>query len=202
MPIHVNGIDLSGWQDPVDFSAVRAAGYSFVYAKCTEGAEFVDGTYDRKKQQANAVGLLFGAYHFVDWNASAQSQAELFLANATLGKGDLVPMIDCEGVPGISAARCIATISTISQAIAAAAGRLPAIYLDPDFWKSYLGSTDGFSGHPLWLAQYAKQMQSLGSWEPTFWQFSNTGTVPGVEGDVDLDWFLGDRPALESYRLI
>ena len=54
--------------------------------------------------------------------------------------------------------------------------------------KNWLGSkmsTGSFSGYNIWLAQYAAAPTYNGRYE--MWQYSSTGTVPGIEGNVDLD---------------
>ena len=200
---HVNGIDVSGFQDPVDFMKVRGGGYSFAYAKCTQGTGFYESTYSLKRADAQRAGVLFGAYHFFDWTADAAEQATWFLGWAKPENGDLPPMLDCEGdTQGRDPAECVAEMSVWVDAVGKAVNAFPVIYLSPSFWTEALGSTDGFTGHPLWLANYGvKGPPALGRWTPKLWQYSSTGTVPGIANDVDLDWFLGDMNELNGFRL-
>jgi len=58
-----NGIDVSHWQGEIDWSSVAGDGYSFVYAKATEGSSITDVTYPLNRAGAGSVGLRVGAYH-------------------------------------------------------------------------------------------------------------------------------------------
>jgi lysozyme len=204
---HVNGIDVSGFQDPVDFMKVRGGGYSFAYAKCTQGSGFYESTYAAKRTDAYQAGVLFGAYHFMDWTADAHQQAAWFLTNAKPKNGDLPPVLDCEwddsvGPFPLEPDAAIAHVATWLNVVLQAVKTFPVIYLNPNFWRTKLAATDGFSGHPLWLAEYGVAApESLNTWAPKLWQYSSTGTVPGIANDVDLDWFLGDMAELNNFRL-
>jgi lysozyme len=66
------------------------------------------------------------------------------------------------------------------------------IYTSPSFWKNYLG--DRFSNYPLWLAEYsnvAKPPPNTPNW--IFWQYSQKGSVAGVDGLVDSDRSIGAK---------
>lgn len=68
------GIDLSGHNEggrkrPVDFEAVRAAGYSAVMVKLTEGQGYINRESNRQVAECQRLGLRVGAYHFADPSA-------------------------------------------------------------------------------------------------------------------------------------
>lgn len=65
----------------------------------------------------------------------------------------------------------------------------PIIYTTPNWWDACTGDSTAFGSNPLWVADYGVSAPSLPSgWDNfTFWQYSNTGTVSGVSGDVDQD---------------
>ena len=68
----------------------------------------------------------------------------------------------------------------------------------PGLWSG-LG-TSGFGGYPLWVAEYGVAEPTLPSgwtfWD--FWQHSENGQVPGIQGDVDLNVFSGALSALQQ----
>jgi len=67
---------------------------------------------------------------------------------------------------------------------------LPMIYCIPRWFAGNISSDAGFGGYPLWAASPSGAPQLAGSpWQQyTLWQYSFTGTVPGIgQGDVDLD---------------
>jgi lysozyme len=69
----------------------------------------------------------------------------------------------------------------------------PLIYTSPDFWRDAVGGAD-FSSLPLWVAHYTTECPRVPApWvEWTFWQHSETGQVPGIQGPVDLDVMRGE----------
>ena len=59
----LNGIDISGWQEGIDLSAVAA---DFVIMKATQGTGFVSKDFVRQYQQAKENGKLVGCYHYAE----------------------------------------------------------------------------------------------------------------------------------------
>src|SRR5699024_12500027 len=61
--------------------------------------------------------------------------------------------------------------------------------------------TDEFTDHPLWLAAYQNHVpEPVGGWNQlTFWQRSDAGRVPGVNGPVDLNLFNGTESQLTDF---
>jgi GH25 family lysozyme M1 (1,4-beta-N-acetylmuramidase) len=53
-------------------------------------------------------------------------------------------------------------------------------------------------GAPLWIASYTQSPRIPAAWPSgwSFWQYSSTGSVPGISGNVDTDYFQGTRDAL------
>src|SRR6185369_960202 len=155
--------------------------------------------------EANYVGLkdeniLRGAYHFFYPNFDPQEQAENFLSVVTqLGPGDLPPVVDIE-VSGEESPTAIATalqlwLDTVEEDL----DRQPIIYTAPGFWNSSLGGTSAFSEYSLWVAHYTNNPSPSipkGFTDYLFWQYSESGSISGVKGNVDLDWFNGNSSDL------
>src|SRR5439155_18213192 len=99
------GIDVSHWQGTIDFDAVAADGIRFVFAKASEGTDYVDPNYTTNRSDASAAGLAFGAYHYAQPSSStgdAVDEANHFVDTAQPGSGDLLPVIDLEDSGGLS----------------------------------------------------------------------------------------------------
>lgn len=60
----MRGIDVSVFNDWVDWSAVKAAGFDFAICRTGYGKSGYDETFARNVGEAHAVGLLCGAYHY------------------------------------------------------------------------------------------------------------------------------------------
>ncbi len=189
--VSYEGLDVSHYQGDVDWSSVKAAGKVFAFAKATQGTDDVDPQFSTNWSGMKSAGIVRGAYHFFEPDVDATAQAEFFISNVTLEAGDLPPVIDIEVSEGVSVEGIDEDVRTWLDKVAAAYGVNPIIYSDLSFINEYLSS--GFSAYPLWIAEYTDTApEAPGDWQQwTFWQYSDTGTVDGIDGDVDLDRYQG-----------
>ncbi len=212
----VNGIDVSDYQPDVDWKAVHDAGYSFTYCKATEGTSYVAQTYHENIANANAAGMLFGAYHMYHFDADPVEQARHFLETAispviaSARVKMLPPALDLELSTFQQPQRAVLNIAKFLGAVEHAIGARMVLYMAWGWWNSDLGGSDDFTGHPLWVAQYqysAKEGESprqfpwLRGWPWTFWQHTDKLAVPGIAGPVDADWFNGSLDELNALCL-
>ncbi|WP_119839771.1 glycoside hydrolase family 25 protein [Pseudooceanicola algae] len=196
-PVH--GIDAARYQGRIDWSRAQRSGVSFAWLKVTEGGDLLDPGYAINAPQARAAGVPVGGYHFYYFCRTAREQAEWFIRNVPKRGGDLPPMLDmewnhtsptCQRRPPAATVR--ADITTFAQIVARHYGTAPVVYTTPDFYRENgLGQLSGVefflrstTAHPS--VRYPEER-----W--TFWQYSGTGVVPGVNGIVDLNAFAGDR---------
>jgi lysozyme len=213
----VNGIDVSAYQPDVSFGTVHDAGFSFVYIKATESTGYASSTFAAQWQGAGAAGMLRGGYHYFDFNADPAAQAAFFLSVCAPAHGALPPMVDLEQTDGVpSPAQNVASLATFVEAVEKATGVRCVLYVDYPCWSGTLGGTTGFSGHPFWAPSYLQgvvkpppgagvppimqppppQITAWSNW--TFWQYSQSGSVAGVSGSVDLDVFNGTLAQLQA----
>src|SRR5260370_40501961 len=85
------------------------------------------------------------------------------------------------------------------------AGRRRIIYPTGGWWDTCTGNSTAFSADPLWVAAYASNAPPLpAGWNDwTFWQYTSSGTVSGITGAVDQDYFTagpGTRQTLAGVR--
>lgn len=191
------GIDVSHHQGSVDWPSVVEAGCVFAFIKATDGETYVDPEFARNWAGAAAANVLRGAYHYFRAEDSPQAQVDLFWSKVG-GNGELPLVVDVEETMGVSAATLVANLSQFLAALQQASGRTPMIYTGPSFWNS-LG-TSAFGGYPLWVAEYGVSQPKIpsgwASW--AFWQYAETGSVSGIQGNVDLDVFNGSPAALRE----
>ena len=74
-------IDVSHHNGAIDWPAVAGAGIALVFVKATQGARFVDPTFERNRTAAAAAGVLVVPYHFID-GTDPEQQAEHFITIA------------------------------------------------------------------------------------------------------------------------
>jgi GH25 family lysozyme M1 (1,4-beta-N-acetylmuramidase) len=203
----VPGIDVSKWQGDVDWSEVASTSVRYVIMRATIGnsaikARFVDPKYEEYLAGATANGLVVGAYHRANVGTAendATSEANFFVNNAQIAAGDVLPVLDIEQTHGLSVDQMRDWVREWVQRVLARTGVKPMIYTSPNFWATSMGGTPWFAdhGYPLWIADWrgnpAPEVPA-GNWGGygwTFWQWTSTGHVAGIDTDVDRDRFNG-----------
>ncbi len=194
------GIDISHWQETIDWPLVAGAGYTFAIAKATEGRTYVDPMYATNKSGAMASGLRFTAYHFArpdDAPNDAIIEADHFVDVAQLGPGNLIPVLDLERTGGLNQTQLTQWILTWLGRVTERLGVRPMVYTSPNGWDERTGDTTAVAdaGYTvLWVAHWGVSEPRLpaNGWSGngwTFWQYTDCGSVPGIQGCVDLDWY-------------
>ncbi|WP_052519400.1 glycoside hydrolase family 25 protein [Archangium violaceum] len=196
----IEGIDVSKWQAEVNWQRVRAAGKQFAFARVSDGLHFQDAWFDGNWSGMGRVGLFRGAYQMFRAGQDPEQQAELLVRKVgTLGPGDLPPVLDLELTDGqpvdVVIKKALRWLAVVEQQL----GHVPVVYTAHYFWKQ-LGYPEGFDGYPLWVANYdvSKPRLPPGWSRWSFWQYSQSGHVPGINGNVDLDRFSGTLSDLKE----
>jgi lysozyme len=203
LPIH--GIDVSKWQGKVDWAAVKAAGTKFAFIKATEGGDHVDERFLENWVGAQRAGVPRGAYHFVFWCRPAHEQMEWFKNNVPNDPTALPPVLDVEWnhlsrkcPRGATKAEALAMIRFMLMEMQAYTGKRPIIYTDINFHRDVLeGELDGYA---YWLRSTAAEPEErYANRRWTFWQWTATGRVPGMRGDVDRNAFYGTEREWQQF---
>lgn len=206
----VQGIDVSHWQGSIDWNAVRDAGIEFAWIKATEGTSYTDDRFDTNYPAAHAAGVIRGAYHFALPDASGgAAQAEFFVNNGGAWSADdltLPGILDIEANPygdacyGLSTSAMQQWISDFYTTYKSLTSRDIVIYTSPSWWNSCTGGWSGMADKsPLAVAHWTSADSptlptGFSTW--TVWQYTSTGSVSGISGDVDRDKFNGSRDRL------
>jgi lysozyme len=191
----VVGIDVSAWQRSISWKAIEEAGVEFGWIKATEGTAYASPTYERHRSAARRQGIPVGAYHFArpDADDGPLAEADFFLEVAEPDRGDLLPVLDFER-GGMGAARLARWAKAWLGRVEKRIGRPPVLYTYSAFWTSTMDNAEGFSRHPLWLANYGVNdgtvhpVRPVGDWpKVTVHQYTSEGRIPGYPGPVDLN---------------
>ncbi len=191
----IHGIDISHYQGDIDWAKLRGGTVTgcplrFVMIKATEGSSKIDDKFHDNFREALEHGFIRGAYHFWSIKSSATVQADFFIDNIALERGDLPPVLDIESKPAAQAtedfqADVLTWLTRIEQHYHAK----PIIYTYRKFKEQYL-SAPIFDDYPYWIAHYyVDQVDYDGPWK--FWQHTDVGRLPGIKGYVDLDVYNG-----------
>lgn len=197
----IAGIDVSYYQKDIDWQQVKDAGITFAivrlgYRGYESGDLFADEKVYQNLQGAREAGLLVGAYFYSQAISVEEAIEEAQFALEILDgfQLDLPVVYDWEfvtqvartdGMDGETLTQC--TIAFCDTVLAA--GYEAMVYYNPHMAYNYF---DLFAlqdkGYPIWLAHYTDTMTF--PYRIDIWQYSYTGQVPGIPGNVDLNIML------------
>jgi GH25 family lysozyme M1 (1,4-beta-N-acetylmuramidase) len=202
------GVDVAAYQHPngaaINWRRVARSGISFAAVKTTEGTYYRNPYARSDLAAARAAGLSVGAYAFAipDGNGGRSSpvaQADFLLAYLGRLAASVPVMLDVEFNPytgglcyGLRGSRMVTWVARFSAEVRAKTGRAPYIYTPQGWWNPCTGGSAALHRDPLWVPNYttANHPALPGGWTTwRIWQYSSSGTVPGIQdpGFTDLD---------------
>lgn len=187
------GIDVSKHQGIINWRQVAADGIQFAIVRVgygsKQGTPTRDGKFAANIEGALAEGIHVGAYLYSYALDAANAKIE---ANFTLD--EIAPyagllqypvFYDIEDVSQKNLG--IETISAMCEAycnVIASAGWRPGVYASLDWVKNRINAAV-FRKYDLWLAQWTKSPTYQG--DIAIWQYSDSGRVSGISGNVDMN---------------
>lgn len=202
----VQGIDVSRHQGAIDWDATRRGGTRFVFMKATEGKDHMDPNFYANWRGARDAGIPRAAYHFMTWCSTAAEQAAWFRQIVPNDPDALPPVLDLEWNNHSSCknrfgrADVLEKVRVMLAAMEAHTGKLPIIYTDMTFHRDILEGE--YFDNPFWLRSVAAEPRERYNGRVfTFWQYTQTGRVAGVRGDVDRNVFYGSEGEWVNFLL-
>lgn len=189
------GVDVSKWQGVIDWSAVTVR---WAFMRATTGATRIDEQFARNWSESKKASKLRGAYHYFVITESGKAQAQKFLAALGNDYGELPPVLDIEPrklesgayETPVNKAALETEIKAWLDEVEKTIGTTPMIYSNK--WALQLLTTQPkwMGEYPLWVARYSNtppgpSMLPTAWIEWTCWQYTSTGTEPGITGNVD-----------------
>lgn len=184
----MKAIDVSCWQVGVDYNKVKSSGINVVLIRAGFGREASqkDSQFEAHYKGAKAAGLKIGVYwySYADSISDAVNEANACLACLNGRKLDLPVYYDLEEPWQISFGR--ATLTTIAEKFCDTIkkhGYRTGVYACASWFSSYLNYTTLRNKYSIWLAQWGSSY----SFACDIWQYTEDGSVNGVNGDVDIN---------------
>ncbi len=196
--MYKRGIDVSFWQgNAIDWAKVKSSGVEFAMLRAGAGKAGVDGAFRRNAAECNRLGIPIGAYWFSYALNPDMASAEARRCLETVRpyqihfpvcydlEYDTVRYAKSQGVTidkPLASAMVRAFCGVIKEA-----GYTPMNYGNADFMRSYFDSAIP-TEFPLWFAQWPKVPDfDNPPRKAEIWQYSDSGSVPGISGKVDMD---------------
>lgn len=196
------GIDVSRWQGEINWSQVAADDVSFVMLG-TRSKGVVDPYFHRNIQQASAAGVKVGVYIYSLAVTVEMAEAEAdFVLDLIHDYPVSYPVaFDMEdSTQGNLSKEELAAIANAFCKKISDSGYYPIIYANENWLKNKLDMS--LMDYPVWVARYSARPSYQ---NPVMWQATSTGSVKGINGNVDIDFqfkdFSGQIPA-NTWRTI
>ena len=193
------GVDVSAFQGDIDWVKVKQSGIRFAILRVGyrgyESGKLVEDEYIRQNlENTAAAGMPIGAYFFSQALTIKEVDEEIAFMLNILGDRKLeMPIVLDWEIPTANArtaqmdARTLTALQEYFCKTMAEKGYTPMIYFN---WHQsntllYLNELEAY---PFWLALYQDRMTY--PYHVEMWQYTASGRVPGIQGDVDINVYM------------
>jgi GH25 family lysozyme M1 (1,4-beta-N-acetylmuramidase) len=185
------GIDVSKWQGSIDWSKAKSA-VSFAIIRAgfrgSSGALSVDSYAGTNIKNAKANGVKVGLYVYSRAvnEVQAVEEASLAISVAKQYGGISLPIyidMEADNQKSLTTAQRDAIVIAFCKTVKNA-GYQAGVYANKNWLTNYL-TPSSYTGYSIWCAQYNTSCTYGGRYD--IWQYSSKGSIPGINGNVDLD---------------
>ena len=193
----VKGVDVSKYQGNIDWNKVKASGIEFAiirvgYRGYGSGVLVEDSTFRQNIKGATSAGLKVGLYFYSQAiNETEAVEEASMVISLCQGYNISYPIyFDTEKVAGdtgradnISRAQRTANAVAFCETIRNS-GYKAGVYSYASWFYNQLNMAS-LSPYSIWIAQYRDQLSFDYNYD--IWQYSSTGTVPGIPKPTDMN---------------
>lgn len=191
-----NGIDVSVYQRSIDWQRVAQSNIDFAMIRASYGLSGIDSQFENNMRNINNTSIARGAYHYCYsiTQENAVAEANHFLDVVSAYKFNYPLALDFEYEPLLSLSKtarsniALAFCDTLEKA-----GYYAIIYANLNWLVNYL-DMNILNRFDIWLAQWGPQPTYTGNFG--IWQYTSTGRVPGITGNVDRNISYKDYPTI------
>lgn len=190
------GIDVSKWNQTIDWEAVKEDGVEFAIIRCgyrgsSTGYLIIDPLYEENIVGAINAGIPVGVYFFTQAvnEVEAVEEASMVINLITKYDVDYPVFLDSESAGGngradnLTVEQRTRNHKAFLQTIASA-GYATGIYGSTNWLNGRLDMNE-LSSYNTWLAQYADVPTYEGYYH--MWQYTSKGKIAGISTNVDLN---------------
>lgn len=181
-------IDVSVWQGNIDWTKVKASGIDYAIIRAGFGRETSqkDNKFEQNYTNAKKAGVKLGAYwySYADSVTDAEKEAKACLSVLKGKTFELPVYYDLEDNSQVGFGKT--TLTNIAKKFCdtlKSSGYSVGVYANANWFKNYLDYSGLKKLYSIWLAQY----NSTAQYECDIWQYSSSGSVNGISGNVDMN---------------
>lgn len=208
----LNGIDVSVYQGTIDWNKAKAGGVDYAiirvaYRGYGTGSIANDANYKTNIEGALAAGIDVGVYIYSQAITVAEAREEAQYAISLVKDYDIsLPIVMDFEYAGTGTGRLYNANLTKAKATnicnafcetAEAMGYTGMVYANRSMLQNQVNASSIADKYPIWLACYPANASSGSGYdgEYSFWQYTSTGSVPGISGNVDCNFRYIKKPA-------
>ena len=193
------GIDVSEYQGNIRWQEVRRSGAEFAILRSVKRNLTPDKRFEENYRGCREQGLLAGVYKYSYAMTEKEARQEAWAVLELLAgrRLELPVFMDVEepGHRALPKAELTALIRAFLKTIIDG-GYPAAIYCNLDWYRHVL-ETEAFRDTSFWIASYGPNNgQAVKKFQPEVgeicWQYTSRGSVPGIQGNVDLNLLYED----------
>ena len=185
----MKGVDVSVWNDDVDWKLLKENGVEFAIVRCSYGRNYADENFLQNVNGAHAAGMLVGAYHYSTALTPEQATQEATIVKDIINNAgvllEMPVLFDMEDADGHKAKNGFdfsrENITNICSAWLEAIKPLHSgIYASYSWLDNYIDWKS--LGCPVWNAQWSSHDDLQGY----LWQFTDSLEIGGKNFDGDI----------------
>ena len=193
------GVDVSAHQGEIDWTAVKESGIDFAIIRLGYrgygSGKLVEDEYAKKNlKEAKEAGLKIGAYFFSQALNIKETDEEIqFMLNMLAGVDLDMPIVLDWEIPAEDARTKNMDARTLTDIQLHFCGQMKKMGFQPMVYFNWHQSENLYylselEDYPFWLALYQDRMTY--PWKVEMWQWTSSGKVPGIQGNVDINVFM------------
>ena len=196
-------MDVSQFQGEINWEIIdtieKKFPLRFVFIRATAGKDKLDSQFKNNWAAAKKYHFIRGAYHYYRPNENSIAQADFFIKNVRLQKGDLPPVLDIEKLPKNQSLDSLKIgLHRWLEKVDAHYKVKPIIYTGEKYYEDFLKKE--FSEYTFWIANYNFFVEDIkDDW--LFWQFTEKASIEGINERVDVNIYNG-TPKMLKYLTI
>ena len=193
------GIDVSQYQGNIDWNSVKNSGVNFAILRIgyyleSQGRAVIDPYFEQNYNACKSLGIAVGGYFYsYAFNSAEASREAQACLSAISGKSFEMPIfLDVEDnilknavADGRTNKNELTNASITFCDIMNSSGYRGGVYASKNFFIDYL-NVSVLERYDIWLAHYTEATDYTGKFD--IWQYTSSGSIPGINGNVDLDW--------------
>lgn len=200
----MKGIDISEFNGDIDFKKVKESGIEFIYIRATFGRHGIDKRFKEYTNSCIKLNIPFSFYYYSYAlnEEEAETEAKFFIKQIAEFRDEVsfpvvIDMEDADSYKknhNIVEKEALTNITIKGLETLQAEGFLAFVYASYDWFKNKL-IEEKLSKFGKWLAIW-NEKADFDKDKFHLWQYSSTGKIDGIKGNVDLDESFFDFPEL------